>query len=127
MSNSNDYKQLLDDAKSYLNTRYDLLRLELLDKLSTVIGMLLLSIVLILLVFAVLAYCSVALVSLLAQALPLPAACCIIAAAIAAFAVAIYLLRDKLFINPLIRFLSSVLYKESDTDETKKEADNGTN
>ena len=36
------YQQLLSDSRSYLNTQFDLLRLRLLEKLSRIIGLVLL-------------------------------------------------------------------------------------
>ena len=116
MSNKSDYQQLLDDAKSYLATRYDLLRLELLDKLSVILSMLLFAIVIILLVFAAIAFASVAIVSALAEVIELPAACCIVGAVVLLAAVTAYLLKDKLFVNPMVKFLSSIIFSKAEPD-----------
>ena len=114
MNEQSDYKQLLDDAKSYLQTRYDLLRLELLDKLSAVIAMVLLVLVMILAGFAAFAYLSVMTVNLLSQIIPFAWACAVLAAFFVLLAIVFYLLRDKIFLNPLIGWLSRILFKEQE-------------
>lgn len=115
MNEKSDYKQLLDDAKSYVKTHYDLLRLELLDKLSLVLGCVLLLLVMLFLGFAAIAYLSVMTVMLLSKVLPTAAVCAILCAVFVIAAVIIYALRDKIFYNPLIRWLSSALFKPEDS------------
>ena len=41
----NNYQQLIDDSKRYLRMRYDMLRLELLEKLSRIVALILLVVV----------------------------------------------------------------------------------
>ena len=53
---SPEYKKLLDDTKAYFNARYDLLKLELLEKLSRIIGLVILALVVVLLVFGAFAF-----------------------------------------------------------------------
>lgn len=115
MNEKSDYKQLLDDAKSYVKTHYDLLRLELLDKLSLVLGCVLLLLVMLFLGFAAIAYLSVMTVMLLSKVLPTAAVCAILCAVFAIAAVVIYALRVKIFYNPLIRWLSNALFKPEDS------------
>ena len=121
MNDKSDYGQLLDDAKSYVKTHYDLLRLELLDKLSVVLGTVLLLLVVLFLGFAAIAYLSVMTVMLLSKVLPTAAVCAILCGVFVIVAVVIYLLRDKIFINPMIRWLSGLLFKESENND--KETD----
>ena len=120
MNDKSDYKQLLDDAKSYVKTHYDLLRLELLDKLSLVLGCVLLILVMLFLGFAAIAYLSVMTVMLLSRVLPTAAVCAILCAVFVVAAVVIYALRDKIFYNPMIRWLSAALFKpEEGKEETQ--------
>ena len=53
-----DYKKLVTDCKSFLKTKYDLLRLELLDKLSIILGLLVFIIVGLFILLAAVAYFS---------------------------------------------------------------------
>ncbi len=119
------YKQLLDDSKSYLKARYDLLRLELLDKLSQIMGYLIMVIVLLLLLMGVLAYLSVALVNSLSAIMPTWTACIILAAVITIIAVVLYYNKEKIFINPFVKLLSGMLFDEPQLNET--EEDDGNN
>lgn len=63
---SNPYRQLLDDSKAYLKLRYDLLRLELLDKISQIVGLVVMLLVVLFIALAATAYFSVALVNWMA-------------------------------------------------------------
>ena len=77
---SPEYKKLLDDTKAYLNARYDLLKLELLEKLSRIIGLVILALVVVLLVFGAFAFFGMALIFLLSKVVPLTISCCILGA-----------------------------------------------
>ena len=54
-----DYKQVLNEMKSYANMRFDLIRLELLEKLSKIISLILLVVVCILVSVIIFTYLSV--------------------------------------------------------------------
>ena len=105
------YQKLLDDCKSYLNTRYDLLRLSLLAKLSKILGLILLAIV------VVLSFGALALVFVLAQWLPLWASLLIIGGVFLLLLVLAILFRKQLFVNPLIGTLSTILFADNSTGE----------
>ncbi len=127
--NQNQYKQLLEDSKSYLQTRYDLLRLELLDKLSQILGLLILVIVAIFLLFVAVAYFSIALVAWMSIYMPIATACCILGGAFLCFLLLAYLLRNSLFVNPLVRLLSQILFrteKQQADDEALENQEGGT-
>lgn len=125
------YNQLLEDAKAYLSTRYDLLRLELLDKLSSILGMLVLVFVMLFLVFGALAYLSVALVSWMAKVMPVSVSCLVLAGVLIIAAVVLYLLRERLFINKFVRWLSQLLFApgeqtgQSQTENKSQSSQNG--
>ncbi len=125
--NQNQYKQLLEDSKSYLQTRYDLLRLELLDKLSQILGLLILVIVVIFLLFVAVAYFSVSLVAWMGTYMPIATACCILGGAFLCILLVAYLLRNTLFINPLVRMLSQILFRtEKEQAEALENQEGGT-
>ena len=121
------YKQLLDDGKSYLKTRYDLLRLELLDKLSKIFGQLVLIIVMLFLAMAMVAYLSVALVNALAGVMPVWLACVILAAIFIIAAAILFYNREKIFINPFVKLLSGLLFEEPQPNENEENGSNQTN
>ncbi len=121
-----DYKKLIEDSKSYLQTRYDLARLELLDKTSKILGIFILIIVALLVLFTAIAYFSVALVHLMSQCMPVSAACCILGGVMLIVLLVLYLLRRPLFINPFVKLLSSSLFSPKDYDETLNTDDDET-
>ncbi len=114
MDNS-EYKKLLEDAKQYLNSRYDLLRLELLEKLSRILGLVILALVVVLLVFGALAFFGMALIFLLSKVVPLTVSCCILGAVFLLLILLAYLLRERLFINPVVKSLAKILFAETET------------
>ena len=113
-----DYKKLLADCKDYIQTRYDLLRLELLDKLSQILGLIVLIIVALILVMGALAYFSVALVHLMSQVMPVSVACLILGCVLLIILLILYLNKEKIFINPFIRILSSLFFENPASAET---------
>lgn len=117
-----DYKTLLEDSKQYLNTRYELLKLELLDKLSQIIGIILMVLVVALLLLAGLAFFSVALISLLSMWMPTSVACCLIGLVYIVLIVLCLVRRQQWFITPLISVLSGILFEDA-TMQDRKEAD----
>ncbi len=120
MDNS-EYKKLLEDAKQYLNSRYDLLRLELLEKLSRILGLVILALVVVLLVFGALAFFGMALIFLLSKVVPLTVSCCILGAVFLLLILLAYLLRERLFINPVVKSLAKILFAETETDAGQSE------
>lgn len=108
------YKQLLKDCEEYLRTRYDLLRLELLDKLSQIIGLLVLIIVASFLVMGAVAYFSVALVHVLSQVMSVSLACIILGVLLLCILLILYKQREKIFIDPFVKILSSLIFSENE-------------
>lgn len=98
--------ELLAEVKTYAKAEYDLVRLRAVEKISYVLGSLLLSLCLILVAFALLAFLAVAAVFILANYMPAWAAC-LITGAFYLILIPILLLCSKpLFINPIINKLS---------------------
>ncbi|MBR1928214.1 MAG: phage holin family protein [Paludibacteraceae bacterium] len=127
------YSKLFADCKEYLSTRYDLLRLELLEKLSIIIGMLVFLIVTLFLGFGAIAYFSVALVHLMANVMAPAVACIILGGVLIVILLLLYWQREKLFVNPLVKKLSQILFapKEQEVSDLnlankeEKEAEHG--
>lgn len=109
---SPEYKKLLDDTKTYFNARYDLLKLELLEKLSRIIGLVILALVVVLLVFGAFAFFGMALIFLLSKVVPLTVSCCILGAVFLLVILLAVLLKEKWFINPVVQQLSKILFSE---------------
>lgn len=109
-----DYKKLLEDSKQYVNTRYELLKLELLDKLSQIIGIIIMVLVVALLLLAGLAFFSVALISLMSIWMPTSVACCLIGMVYILLIILCLTNRQRWFITPLIGVLSGILFEETD-------------
>ena len=118
---SEDYKKLIDDSKAYLKTRYDLLRLELLDKLSLILGLLVLIIVALFILLSAVAYFSVALVGWMSTCMSVSVACCILGGVLLLLLLVLYLMRRKLFIDPFIRILGRWLFAPDDKDGEPEE------
>lgn len=114
------YQQLLSDSRSYLNTQFDLLRLNLLEKLSRIIGLILFALVAILLVFAIFGFSAVAVAFVLAQWLPLWAAFLIIGGVFLLALILAIAFRKQWFINPIVCALSAILFSDSPASEGKE-------
>lgn len=111
------YQKLLADSKAYLNTKYDLLRLSLVEKLGKVLGMILFVLVALVLLVALLAFVAVALAFVLAQWLPLWAAFLILGCVFLLQLVLVIVFRKQMFVNPLIGALSNILFSDERLDE----------
>lgn len=114
------YQQLLSDTRSYLNTQFDLLRLNLLEKLSRIIGLILFALVAILLIFAIFGFSAVALAFVLAQWLPLWASFLIIGGVFLLALILAIAFRKQWFINPIVCALSAILFSGSPASEGKE-------
>ena len=110
---SSDYKQLLEECKQYASMRYDLLRLELLEKISKIFSLLLLAMVGIALVIIIFVYLSVLLLiwleGIFASMVP---GVCIVAGIYTLALICIIACKDKIFLNPMIRSLSKIIFSE---------------
>lgn len=123
MLSDEQYQKLLADTRAYLNTQYDLLRLGLLEKLSKIIGLILLALVVILLLFAVMGFGAITLAFVLAQWLPLWASFLSIGGFFLLQLILAVIFRKQWFINPIVAALSAILFSHDATpsDSTGKE------
>lgn len=112
-----EYKKLINDGKGYLKTQYDLLRLELLDKLSLILGLLVFVIVALFLLLGALAYFSVALIGWLVTCMPMSIACCVLGGVLLLILVVLFCMRQRWFIDPFIKLLASRLFPAKSNDD----------
>ncbi|MDO4190120.1 MAG: phage holin family protein [Bacteroidales bacterium] len=117
-----EYQRLINDAKQYVQMRYDLLKLELLDKLSRIIAYLLVVIITLVLGLTAFVYFSLALAYALkplfgGMGLPLV----IIGLFFVLILVVLFRRKEKIFLNPIITKLSSILFEEQKLDDEPKE------
>lgn len=110
---TSDYKQLLEECKQYASMRYDLLRLELLEKISRIFSLLLLAMASITLVIIIFVYLSVLLLiwlqDIFASMIP---GVCIVAGMYTLLLICIIVFKDKVFLNPMVRALSKIIFSE---------------
>ena len=122
VSPSGKYRKFISDGRAYLSTRYDLLRLELLEKMSSIVAVLMLAIVGILLAISVWVYVSgifiVWMESYFGSYIP---PLIIMGAANLLILVVIILFKERIILNPLIKVFSKILfdhsYQEEDDDD----------
>lgn len=115
----------INDLKIYLTQRYDLLKLELLEKSSQILSVVLSIVIVVVCALAVLIYLSSALISWLTIALNAGWAYTIVCGIFILIIIFVLMTKDKLFIKPLIRKFSRILYPEKIEGEEIKEKEGG--
>ena len=104
----------IKDVKTYLSQRYDLLKLELLEKSSKLLSVILSMLIVVVCALAVLIYLSSALISWLTLALNAGWAYTIVCALFVIIILVVLRYKDMLFVKPLIRKFSRILYGGSE-------------
>lgn len=118
----NIYKNLLKDAKEYISNRYDLLKLELLEKLAKILSAILMIFIAVALVLAALVYFSFAAVNVLNNYFGSNwPGFLIIGGCFLIILWVVFLLRKKMFLNPLIGILSGILFEEKREEDEDEE------
>lgn len=109
------------DLNKYLSQRYDLLKLELLEKSSQILSVILSMIIVVVCALAVFIYLSNAFVSWLTIALNEGWAYTIVCAIYIIIVLVVLRYKDQLFVKPLIRKLSRILYdtKRDDIEDAE--------
>ncbi len=114
------YQKLWDETKKYLQLRYDLLRVELLEKSSQIISIMLMVIIAILLGIIIFTYLSVLLLvwleTLFGSIIP---GLCIVLGIHVLLLILVVAFRKQWFLHPLIKSFSKILY--SNESDCKKE------
>ena len=118
------YQKLVDEIKSYLQVRYDLVRLSVLEKMSKILGLVLVTFVVILLIFVFLSLGAVALSILLSKWLPTWSAFLIVGALVLVMIALAIIFREKWFINPIIGALSAILFADEQENEPNQPEQN---
>ena len=111
-----EYGYVISDVKEYGKTRWEWLKLKLLDKLGRIAGLLLFGFALILLFFAILVGGGIALIYALSTCMPTWVAALIVTAIWALVLTGVILLRKQLFINPMLSAIAEILL----TDKPKR-------
>lgn len=111
-----NYQRLIDDSKEYARMQLDLLRLELLEKLSRILTLIAVGAIALAMILAAFMYLSLALAEWLApifggRGIPLV----IIGGLFLLIMAAVILFRRKLFLEPLLRSLSAILFEKKET------------
>ncbi len=108
------YQQLWQDSKKYLELRYDLLRVELLEKISLISALLLTAVVAILLGTIVFTYLSILLLLWLETLLGsmMYGLCIVIGIHLVLFA-CVFAFKKQWFINPLVRQFSKIIFSDN--------------
>ncbi len=114
-----EYQRFLDEAKNYIGLRYRMLKLELLEKLSSIIAVLVLVLIVVVLLLAALTYFAIAAAYALKPILGgIGYSFCLLGGIFVILVAIIALLRKPLIVNPLIKSLSAILFNENEEDET---------
>ncbi|MBO7160151.1 MAG: phage holin family protein [Paludibacteraceae bacterium] len=112
------YQQLWQDSKKYLELRYDLLRVELLEKVSLISALLLTAVVAILLGTIIFTYLSILLLLWLETLLGsmIYGLCIVIGIHVILFA-CLFIFRKQCIINPLVRQFSKIIFNQNKQEE----------
>lgn len=113
------------DLASYLSQRYDLLKLELLEKSSQILSVVLSLLIVVVCALVVVIYLSNALVSWLTIALNAGWAYTIVCGIFVLIILIVLNKKDTLFVNPLIRKLSRILFSQDNEDRSEKKGGAG--
>lgn len=116
-------ERTIDDLKVYLSQRYDLLKLELLGKSSQILSVIFSMLIVLVCALAVLIYLSSALISWLTIALNAGWAYLIVCGLFILIIIFVLMYKDKLFVKPLIRKFSRILYGGNDNEAEEKGGD----
>ena len=114
MFDSEKYQQTWADIKQFASTKFDLLKIDFLEKAAKIAGLILFALVLILLLFAVISFGCFALIFALGQTLPMWASALIVMALWLLIMIGAIVFRQKLFINPMLVAISSILFEPTE-------------
>lgn len=130
----NEYGKLIEDVKEYFSLRYDLLRLEVWEKLSKIIAMIVVLFVSVVLGLAALIYFSFvfafALKEFCGSSVP---GFLLIGGFFFLLMVLLIIFRKQLVLNPLIRIIGGILFhndnseKQSNSAKQEENKNNGNN
>lgn len=112
-----EYQKLLDEAKEYASLKFELLKLNLLEKLSLILTLFVVVIIAVVLMLVALTYFSLASVYALKGVLGgVAVGFCIVGGLFVALTILVLIFRKQWILNPLIKSLSNILFKEDEKD-----------
>lgn len=114
MFDSEKYQQTWADIKQFASTKFDLIKIDFLEKAARIVGLILFALVLILLLFAVISFGCLALIFAIGQTLPMWASTLIVVALWLLIMIGAIVYRQQLFINPMLAAISSILFEPTD-------------
>ena len=121
-SQNDIYTSFIKDVKDYVQLNCDLLRLNLIEKLSLIIALILSLFVCALLIITAMVYFSIAFVhwtgDIFESLIP---GFLILGGVFLVLFLVFFLLRKRLFVNPIIKLLSSIIFKEPKNKEKDEE------
>lgn len=117
MFDSDKYQQAWADIKQFASTKFDLLKVDFLEKAARIVGLILFALVLVLLLFAVISFGCMALIFAIGQALPMWASTLIVVALWMLIMIGAIAFRQQLFINPMLAAISSILFEQPDAEQ----------
>lgn len=124
MENENKYQRLINDSKEYARMRYDLLRLEVLEKTSRVLALFLLIILGLFLVLAAFTYFALAVAAALQPTLGAVAALCIVGGVFLLILIVLFLFRKQIVVNPIVAQLSEIMFHEQTESSHEEDESN---
>jgi hypothetical protein len=117
-------EQLLSDVTEYINLRFDALKLRMVDHLSAFSGLLLSIIAGMLLLMLAFLFILSGLIYWLGQALHSPAGAMIITGGFTiCLAVLVFMLRNHIFTNRMVRFFIKMFFNSSLSDSSREKSD----
>ena len=115
---STNFNEISENVKSYISLKTDLLKLTLTEKLSLIISALLITIILFLVFLFISMFVSIAFIFWFRDhAGPLYVGALIVAGFYLIIGIVIFLLRNTLFIDPLVSQISKILLEEEDENK----------
>ena len=113
-----EYQKLLDEAKEYASLRIKMFKLELLEKLSLILTLFVVVMVVVVLLLTALTYFSLASVYALKDVLGgMAIGLSIVGGLFVLITVLILIFRKQWILNPLIKSLSNILFKEDEKNQ----------
>jgi fatty acid desaturase len=114
---SDNFNEISDNAREYIRLKIDFLKLTLTEKLSLIISALLISVIFFLVFLFISLFVSLAFIFWFRDhAGPLYAGALIVAGFYLLVGAVVFLMRNKLFINPLVSQISKILLEEEDEE-----------
>jgi len=110
-----EYQKFIDEAKEYAQVKYNLLKLELLEKSSKILTIIFIVIIVAILMLVALTYFSLSIIFAIKDCVGgVEAAFCIFGGIFVLLAAIATIFRKQLFLNPIIKALSGVLFEENE-------------